>query len=46
MLASRGTYLCGFVPWSRSLRTSTALLKAWCCAADSRPATRKWRTVK
>ena len=31
--------------WSE-LRTSTALAKACCCAADSRPASRKCRTVK
>ena len=34
------------VPDSSELRTSTALAKAWCCAADSRPARRKWRVVK
>ena len=42
----QGDVLCGLSPCSSELRTSTALAKAWCWAADSRPASRKWRTVK
>ena len=33
-------------PVSSEVRITTALAKAWCWAADSRPASRKWRVVK
>src|SRR6202451_1979692 len=44
MLESSTTYPGSPVP--RSVRTRLALVKAWCWSVDSRPASRKWRTVK
>ena len=42
--ASRSAYC--LVPASSELRTKVALAKAWCSAAVSRSASRKWRVVK